>query len=108
MRPGAGRRQRAFLLLDESAQLNQPVGFTPERAGWWYVDLVDIREEGDTVHVVDFIVGPPGLPYRVLDLHELGEAMTSGKLTPRQVPAGRGPRRAGLAGLPAGRARART
>jgi hypothetical protein len=89
VRPGAGRRQRAFLLLDESAQLNQPVVFKPERAGWWYVDLVDIREEGDTVHVVDhyvdFIVGPPGLPYRILDLHELGESMTSGKLTPRQA-----------------------
>lgn len=89
VRPGAGRRQRAFLLLDESAQLNQPVVFKPERAGWWYVDLVDIRDEGDTIHVVDhyvdFIVGPPGLPYRILDLHELGEAMTSGKLTPQQV-----------------------
>jgi hypothetical protein len=89
VRPDAGRRQRAFLLLDESAQLNQPVVFKPERAGWWYIDLVDIREVGDTIrvvdHYVDFIVGPPGLPYRVLDLHELGEALTSGKLTPHQV-----------------------
>lgn len=89
VRPGAGRRQRAFLLLDESAQLNQPVVFTPERAGWWYIDLVEIREDSDAIHVVDhyvdFIVGPPGLPYRILDLHELGEAMTSGKLTPHQV-----------------------
>ncbi|ONI76268.1 hypothetical protein ALI144C_37045 [Actinosynnema sp. ALI-1.44] len=89
VRPGAGRRQRAFLLLDESAQLCQPVMFKPERAGWWYVDLVDIREQEDTVHVVDhyvdFIVGPPGLPYRILDLHELGEALTSGELTPHQV-----------------------
>ncbi len=34
VRPDAGRRQRAFLLLDESAQLNQPVVFKPERAGW--------------------------------------------------------------------------
>ncbi|RZQ65936.1 DUF402 domain-containing protein [Amycolatopsis suaedae] len=89
VRPGAGRRQRAFLLLDDSVQLNQPVVFPPERAGWWYIDLVDIREQGDTIHVtdhyVDFIVGPPGLPYRVLDLDELGEAMTSGKLAPAQV-----------------------
>lgn len=89
VRPGAGRRQRAFLLLDESAQLNQPVGFEPERAGWWYVDVVDIREEGNTIHVVDhyvdFVVGPPGMPYRILDLHELGEAMTAGTLTPREV-----------------------
>jgi uncharacterized protein DUF402 len=89
VRPAAGRRQRAFLLLDESAQLNQPVVFKPERAGWWYIDLVEIREQGDTIHVtdhyVDFIVGPPGLPYRVLDLHELGEALISGTLTPQQV-----------------------
>ncbi|GLZ77966.1 hypothetical protein Afil01_27730 [Actinorhabdospora filicis] len=89
IRPGAGRRQRVFLLLDESAQLHQPVVFRPERAGWWYVDLVDIREEGDTVHVadryVDFIVGPPGVPYRILDLHELGEALATGRLTPLQA-----------------------
>ncbi|MEV3985803.1 hypothetical protein [Nonomuraea sp. NPDC049758] len=89
VRPGAGRRQRAFLLLDESVQLHQPVVFGPERAGWWYIDLVGIRESGDTVrvadHYVDFVVGPPGLPYRVLDLHELGEALTSGRLTARQV-----------------------
>lgn len=71
------------------AQLHQPVVFGPERAGWWYIDLVGIRESGDTVrvadHYVDFVVGPPGLPYRVLDLHELGEALTSGRLTARQV-----------------------
>lgn len=89
VRPGAGRRQRAFLLLDESAQLDQPVVFEPEQAGWWYVDLVEIREDGDTIHVVDhyvdFVVGPPGLPYRVLDLHELGEALTTGALTAPQV-----------------------
>ncbi|GAB3913285.1 hypothetical protein GCM10029964_122550 [Kibdelosporangium lantanae] len=89
VRPGAGRRQRAFLLLDESAQLNQPVVFKPARAGWWYVDLVEIREQGDTIHVVDhyvdIIVGPPGLPYRVLDLHELGEALTRGALTAPQA-----------------------
>ncbi len=89
VRPDAGRRQRAFLLLDESAQLNQPVVFKPDRAGWWYVDLVEIREQGDVIHVVDhyvdFIVGPPGLPYRVLDLDELGAALTTGALTARQV-----------------------
>lgn len=32
VRPDAGRRQRAFLLLDESAQLNQPVVFQPALA----------------------------------------------------------------------------
>jgi hypothetical protein len=89
VRPGAGRRQRAFLLLDESAQLNQPVVFKPDRAGWWYIDLVQIREQGDTIHVadhyVDIIVGPPGLPYRLLDLHELGDALTTGALTTQQV-----------------------
>jgi hypothetical protein len=89
VRPDAGRRQRAFLLLDESAQLNQPVVFRPERAGWWYIDLVEIREQGSTIHVVDhyvdIIVGPAGFPYRVLDLHELGEALITGALTAQQV-----------------------
>lgn len=89
VRPDAGRRQRAFLLLDESAQLDQPVVFEPSRAGWWYIDLVEIREQGATIHVVDhyvdIIVGPPGFPYRVLDLHELGEALTAGALTAPQV-----------------------
>lgn len=89
VRPNAGRRQRVFLLLDESAQLDQPVVFKPHRAGWWYIDLVEIHEQGDTIHVADhyadLIVGPPGLPYRVLDLDELGEALTSGALTVAQV-----------------------
>lgn len=89
VRPDAGRRQRAFLLLDESAQLDQPLVFQPDRAGWWYIDLVEIREEGDTIHVTDhyadIIVGPPGLPYRILDLDELGAALTTGALTAQQV-----------------------
>ncbi len=89
VRLGASRRQRAFLLLDESIQLNQPVVFPKERAGWWYVDLVEISERGSRIqvadHYLDFIVGPPGLPYRVLDMDELGEAMINGALTAEQV-----------------------
>ncbi|HEX5114734.1 MAG TPA: DUF402 domain-containing protein [Pseudonocardiaceae bacterium] len=89
VRPDAGRRQRAFLLLDESAQLNQPVVFQPVLGGWWYIDLVEIHEQGDTIHVVDhyvdIIVGPPERPYRVLDLEELGDALTDGALTAKQV-----------------------
>lgn len=91
VRPGVGRRQRAFLLLDESAQLNQPVVFKPERAGWWYVDIVEITERPGLIrvadHYVDLVIGPYGQPYRVLDLHELGDALTSGALTQRQVAA---------------------
>lgn len=89
VRPGAGRRQRVFLLLDESIQLNQPVIYKENRAGWWYVDLVEIDERGDIIGVrdryVDFLVGPPELPYRVLDLDELGDAMLAGILTPTQA-----------------------
>jgi hypothetical protein len=40
VRPGLSRRQRAFLLLDESVQLAQPQVFPPHQTGWWYVDLV--------------------------------------------------------------------
>jgi hypothetical protein len=84
-----GARQRSVLLLDESIQMDQPAWLSGPVAGWWYVDLVEIAEAGDTIHVVDryldFLVGPPGLPYRVLDLDELGAAMTSGTLAPQQV-----------------------
>lgn len=89
VRPEATRRQRVFLLLDESAQLNQRVVFKPNRAGWWYVDMVEFEEQGDAIRVtdqyVDIIVGPPGYPYRVLDLHELAEALATGVLKDDQV-----------------------
>jgi hypothetical protein len=79
---GEPKEQRSFVLLDLGFQINQPVIFPPERQGWWYCDLVKVVDEGHTVHVddhwIDIIVGPPGQPYRVLDLHEYGDALASG------------------------------
>lgn len=85
IRPDASRQQRAYLLLEQSIQLYQPAWFL-DHPGWWYVDLVDINEHGNTIHLtdryVDIIVGPPTHPYRVIDLEELGDAITTGRLGP--------------------------
>lgn len=79
--------QRSFLLLRESSLICQPVGFPPEQTGWWYCDLVDIEDEGEAITVrdlyVDVLVGPPTVPYRLLDLDELAVAVSAGV-----VPAG--------------------
>lgn len=76
--------QRSFVLLDDGVQINQPVRFPPQQRGWWYCDLVRVRDEGARVWVddlwIDVIVGPPDHPYRVLDLDEYGQAMASGEL----------------------------
>ena len=83
VREGLPRQDRAYLLLDEGIQLSCPPGFPPEQAGWWYVDLVKITEDGSMLtvvdHFLDVIVGPPGHYYRMLDLDELGDAIESGK-----------------------------
>jgi hypothetical protein len=85
VRPGLSRRQRAYLLLDESVQLAQPLVFPSHQAGWWYVDLVAIDETDTTITVadryIDVIVGPPGHPYRMLDLDEFGEALQIGAIS---------------------------
>jgi len=49
LRPGADACQRVFVLLDENIQLNQPVVFSPDQHGWWYVDLVHIEEADDQI-----------------------------------------------------------
>jgi hypothetical protein len=83
---GAEKEQRSFVLLDTGFQINQPVIFTGRQRGWWYCDLVRVIDDGDTVHVgdhwIDVIVGPPDLPYRLLDLHEYGDAIASGTIDP--------------------------
>jgi hypothetical protein len=81
---GEPKEQRSFILLDAGFQINQPVIFPQEQRGWWYCDLVRILDEGHTVHVddhwIDVIVGPPDHPYRVLDLHEYGDALAGGEI----------------------------
>ncbi len=87
--PAAPVRQRAFLLLDERVQLQQPVGFPPSHEGWWYVDLVSLENSGAEIRVtddyLDVIVGPADRPYRVLDMDEYADALAAGKIDPDHV-----------------------
>ena len=81
--------QRVFLLLDEGIQLNQPGGWPDWARGWWYCDLVEITETDGTIDVIDHFVDivvpeTPANPYRVLDLHEFGEALATGRLSMEQ------------------------
>jgi len=89
VRPGSLPQDRSYLLLDEGIQMSCPPGFAEHHAGWWYVDLVGITEGGRDVAVMDryldVIVGPPGHPYRVLDMDEFGDALLSGALSPEQA-----------------------
>ncbi len=83
VREGASRVMRLYLLLDEAIQVCQPPTWFGHEAGSWYVDLVSITESAGTIEVVDrdidVIVPPPGRPYRVVDLHEFGDAIESGE-----------------------------
>jgi hypothetical protein len=92
VRRGMRQADRSYLLLDEGIQMSCPPGFEEHHAGWWYVDLVEFIEEGARLTVMDqyldVIVGPPGHPYRVLDLDEFGEAIASGALSLEKAVAG--------------------
>jgi hypothetical protein len=92
VRPGQLRQDRSYLLLDEGIQMSCPPGFPEQLAGWWYVDLVEITENGNKIEVMDqyldVIVGPPEHYYRVLDMDEFGDALAEGKLSVEQAIAG--------------------
>jgi hypothetical protein len=83
VRQGASRVMRFFLLLDEAIQICQPPTWFGHDAGAWYVDLVSIVERGDVIEVtdldIDVIVPSAGHPYRIVDLHEFGDAIESGE-----------------------------
>jgi hypothetical protein len=84
-------RQRAYLLLDEHIQLQQPLRWDSFQPGWWYVDLIEIIEDRDLVTVHDWwidLVVPPSGPYRTVDLDEYGAAIVAGALTPAQAAVG--------------------
>ena len=85
-------RQRAFVLIDERIQLNQPVAFPDSHRGWWYVDLVSVADRGSELLVtdeyLDVIVGPPDRPYRVLDMEEYAAALATGTVTASRIIAG--------------------
>lgn len=77
---------RSFVLLAEGVQLTRPSAFIGPLEGGWYVDLVDIETvpDGLVVHdlYVDLLILPTGRRYEILDLDELGDAMTDGVITP--------------------------
>jgi hypothetical protein len=79
---------RSYLLLDQGIQLTRPVVFEGPVAGWWYVDVVEVEhiEAGLVVHdhYVDFLVPPGADRYHVLDLDELGDALSQGQITVAQ------------------------
>ena len=79
---------RSYLLLDQGVQLTRPVAFEGPIEGWWYVDLVEIEltEAGLIVHdlYVDFLILPGADRYHVLDLDELGDALSQGQITAAQ------------------------
>jgi hypothetical protein len=90
VRAGWLPRDRSYLLLDEGIQMACPPGGLPdEQDGWWYVDLVEITEDGAEIevmdHYLDVIVGPPEHYYRVLDMDEFGDALAEGKLSATQA-----------------------
>lgn len=89
---GVGRLQRVFLLLDDHIQVHQPLTFPEQYRDWWYVDLVRITETKTSIAVVDHwldvAVPPDGMPYRVMDGDELGEALREGKVTAEEVAVG--------------------
>lgn len=79
---------RSYLLLDQGVQLTRPVVFEGPVEGWWYVDLVEIEptEAGLVVHdlYLDFLIPPGADRYHVLDLDELGDALSQGHITAAQ------------------------
>lgn len=86
--PGRPTIDRSYLLLDQGVQLTRPVAFQGPVEGWWYVDLVEVEvtEAGLVVHdlYVDFLVPPGADRYHILDLEELGDALSQGQITAAQ------------------------
>lgn len=83
-RPGLTRWERAYLLLDLGVQFANPLFWRGDEATSWYVDLVRLTFEGDTITVddlyIDVIIPTDGRPYRQLDLDEFAEAIGEGRL----------------------------
>lgn len=86
--PGRPTVDRCYLLLDQGVQLTRPVSFEGTVEGWWYVDLVEIEhvESGLVVRdlYVDLLIAPRAERYHVLDLDELADAFSGGRITAAQ------------------------
>lgn len=91
-RPTGPVRQRVYVLPAQQVQLQQPVAWTLDREDWWYVDLIEVDDQGDCLALrddyLDFIVGPPDRPYRIVDMDEYAEALSEGKVTAARVAEG--------------------
>jgi Protein of unknown function (DUF402) len=86
--PGRPTIDRSYLLLDQGVQLTRHVLFEGPVEGWWYIDLVEVErtEAGLVVRdlYVDFLIPPGADRYHVLDLDELGDALSHGHITAAQ------------------------
>jgi hypothetical protein len=101
--PWSGRElvERTYVLLDEGVSFAQVcwvrwtkqdgsvVDRSAEGSSSWYVDLVTIEERPDALVVRDFyvdvIVPVDGRHYRMLDLDELGDALSDGEVTAQEA-----------------------
>lgn len=83
--PGHPTVDRCYLLLDQGVQLTRTATFKGPVEGWWYVDLVEIdhTETGLIVRdlFVDLLIPPRAERYHVLDLDELGDALSGGQIS---------------------------
>lgn len=79
--------QRLYLLVDKGVVLQQPDPWRGTfRDGWWYVDICEVTDHGDRVEAMDMwadvVVREDPARYWLLDLDELGDAITAGELDP--------------------------
>ena len=85
--PKAERIVRHYVLLHEGVKLMY------EPWGWkdrWYIDLIDVRwMDADRLELddlwVDVIVEGNGPTYRIIDLEELADALSSGKVSVQTI-----------------------
>ncbi|MFI0352892.1 DUF402 domain-containing protein [Actinomadura sp. 9N407] len=89
--PGRTRLERVFVLLDLGVSMSQPAwrstgGVDRDKSGpdTWYVDLVHVSAEEDSIIVrdlyIDVMVPTDGRHQRLLDLDEFADAIEAGEL----------------------------
>jgi len=97
--PGRSLAQRSFLLTDVGVDLSFPcwcecttakgelvpgIDHDKDNPATWYVDLVELTDQGDRLEVrdlfIDVMVPTDGRPYRLLDFDEFADAVDNGVL----------------------------
>jgi hypothetical protein len=80
---------RCFVLLKENAILAREPWMGESWRDCWYVDLVTIDVDADTIEAedryVDLIVGRTGPTFKVIDLDDLAQAVDAGAITAPQA-----------------------